>query len=153
MEVPSDASRKKDVAWAWDVAKRVVKRRFRVLSLVRKSYAKLAKNKSALAQITDDLRTLLRLAKAWAERRYTNVPWTSIVYVVGALVYLINPLDAIPDALAGLGFVDDIAVVTAVVRAVHNDLERFRTWEQTGELPADTDEPETPLPASLPQET
>lgn len=34
---------------------------------------------------------------------------------VGALVYLVSPIDAIPDAIVGLGLTDDVAVITYVV--------------------------------------
>lgn len=32
--------------------------------------------------------------------------------IVGALGYLILPVDAVPDAIAGLGWLDDLAVIT-----------------------------------------
>ncbi|WP_042165098.1 YkvA family protein [Paenibacillus gorillae] len=51
----------------------------------------------------------------------------------GALAYFISPIDAIPDALLGLGFTDDATVIAAAVtaigkhvNAVHRDkAERF----------------------------
>jgi uncharacterized membrane protein YkvA (DUF1232 family) len=36
----------------------------------------------------------------------------------GALAYFISPVDAIPDALIGLGFTDDAAVIAAGIRAI-----------------------------------
>ncbi|MHA6529969.1 YkvA family protein [Paenibacillus sp. BAC0078] len=36
----------------------------------------------------------------------------------GALAYFISPIDAIPDALIGLGFTDDAAIIAAGVRAI-----------------------------------
>jgi uncharacterized membrane protein YkvA (DUF1232 family) len=36
----------------------------------------------------------------------------------GALAYFISPIDAIPDALIGLGFTDDAAVMAAGIRAI-----------------------------------
>ncbi|QSF46892.1 YkvA family protein [Paenibacillus tianjinensis] len=36
----------------------------------------------------------------------------------GALAYFISPLDTIPDALLGLGFTDDAAIIAAAVRAI-----------------------------------
>ena len=36
----------------------------------------------------------------------------------GALAYFISPIDAIPDALIGLGLTDDAAVIAAGVRAI-----------------------------------
>ena len=40
--------------------------------------------------------------------------------VLAALAYLINPLDLVPDALVGIGFTDDLAVLAlALERASH----------------------------------
>lgn len=36
----------------------------------------------------------------------------------GALAYFISPIDAIPDALIGLGFTDDAAVIAAGIKAI-----------------------------------
>lgn len=35
--------------------------------------------------------------------------------MMGALAYFVLPFDAIPDVLAGIGFTDDAAVITAVI--------------------------------------
>lgn len=36
----------------------------------------------------------------------------------GALAYFISPVDAIPDALLGLGFTDDAAIIAASIKAI-----------------------------------
>lgn len=36
----------------------------------------------------------------------------------GALAYFISPMDAIPDALLGLGLTDDAAIIAAGIRAI-----------------------------------
>lgn len=36
----------------------------------------------------------------------------------GALAYFISPMDAIPDALIGLGYTDDAAIIAAGIRAI-----------------------------------
>jgi uncharacterized membrane protein YkvA (DUF1232 family) len=38
--------------------------------------------------------------------------------VVAALAYLINPLDLMPDALVGIGFTDDLAVLALALERV-----------------------------------
>ena len=38
--------------------------------------------------------------------------------LIAALAYFVMPADAIPDVLFGLGFTDDIAVLTAAITAV-----------------------------------
>lgn len=106
-----------------------------MLRLVQQAYAKFAHNQPLLAKVSDDLRLLLRLARAWARRDYRLVPWRTIVFVVAALLYFVSPVDLIPDTLAGIGLVDDVAVIGAVVKALQDDLERFQFWERAQALP------------------
>lgn len=40
--------------------------------------------------------------------------------IMGALGYLILPADAVPDVIAGLGWLDDIAVMTMVMKYAEN---------------------------------
>ncbi len=40
--------------------------------------------------------------------------------VIGALLYFINPIDAIPDLTPYLGFIDDIGVIGLVFRYIEN---------------------------------
>ncbi|MEX0822159.1 MAG: DUF1232 domain-containing protein [Rhodothermales bacterium] len=73
---------------------------------------------------------MIRMARAWATRSYAGIPWRSVVYVVAAIIYFVNPADLVPDVLAGIGFVDDAAVIGAVVHSVTDDLSAFRDWER-----------------------
>ena len=136
METSSDAKLSRKQRSAFAVARRaaaqVIKRRFRVLSLARDAYGKLAKNEDALDEVKDDLRALTRYARAWAKREYRAVPWRSLLYAVAGLIYFVNPIDLVPDALLGIGFVDDVAVIGFVAGALRKDLNSFRDWE-TGE--------------------
>lgn len=113
-------------------AKRVLKRRFRVLLLVRDAYARMSEHARPIESVRDDLSVLLRLMKAWALQNYRHIPWTALLLATSAVVYFVMPVDLIPDALVGIGFVDDVAVVSAVVRAVREELDRFRRWEEKG---------------------
>ena len=38
--------------------------------------------------------------------------------IIGALGYFISPIDAVPDMIPGIGFVDDLGVLTAAVATV-----------------------------------
>jgi uncharacterized membrane protein YkvA (DUF1232 family) len=66
------------------------------------------------------------------------------VLIAGAVVYFVAPLDLIPDALIGIGFVDDVAVISAVVRAVRDELDRFQAWETQQH----SDPPKNQLPSA-----
>lgn len=91
-----------------------------------------------LGGAVDELRSLVRLVKAWASGEYRQVPLRSIAAAIGALVYFLMPLDAIPDFIFAFGFLDDAAVISQVVYFIRRDLAAFRDWEEsTGKGPGD----------------
>lgn len=138
---PSSGGSSQALRIALEGAKRVLKRRFRVALLIRDAYAHLNEHARPLQGVRHDLATLLRLLRAWALRQYQHVPWTPLLLIAGAVTYFVMPADLIPDVLAGLGFMDDMAVVSAVVRAVHDELEQFRMWESTAPAAPPVSEP------------
>jgi uncharacterized membrane protein YkvA (DUF1232 family) len=73
---------------------------------------------------------MMRLLLRWATRSYRRISWAPLVVVAGALLYFVTPLDAIPDALGAIGFVDDVSVISAAVESVRAELQRFRAWER-----------------------
>jgi uncharacterized membrane protein YkvA (DUF1232 family) len=75
------------------------------------------------------LQTMLRLMRAYSEGRYRDLPETTLVVIVAAIVYLVNPLDFIPDALPALGYLDDATVVSLAVRRSRETLDNFMAWE------------------------
>lgn len=122
------------------IAGKVMRRRVRMYKLLRAGYQKMASHEGSVVKIADDLRTLFRLARRWTRKEYRMIPWRSMLYAVAAIIYFVNPVDLIPDAIAGLGFIDDVAVVGAIVKAIQKDLDDFRWWEEQ-QLP----ENDTPL--------
>jgi len=59
----------------------------------------------------------------------------SIVLLVGGLVYLLTPVDAIPDAIPGIGLIDDVAVLSFVFGQLKHELAQFRDWlEQSADV-------------------
>ena len=124
------ATQRRAFGLAERAARKAVRRRFRVIRLTQVAYLKLGRHENALTRVARDIGSLMRLARAWAAREYRDVPWRSVVFVVAAIVYFVNPADLVPDVLAGIGFVDDAAVITAVVRSIADDLSAFRAWER-----------------------
>ena len=53
----------------------------------------------------------------------------ALVAVVAGLLYFLSPIDAIPDWLPGIGFIDDLAVLGWVMRKWSAELEAFRVWK------------------------
>jgi uncharacterized membrane protein YkvA (DUF1232 family) len=78
-----------------------------------------------------DIQTLIRLVRAYRKGQYKEVPWETIALAIGALIYLLSPVDLIPDPIPVAGYVDDVAVIGFVVASITVDLENFRDWEET----------------------
>jgi uncharacterized membrane protein YkvA (DUF1232 family) len=84
----------------------------------------------ALGIYVEDLKALIRLSKFWASRKYTDVAAQTILYTIVAVVYFVTPTDFVPDFILGLGFVDDIAVISWVLGMIREDVNKFKDWEK-----------------------
>lgn len=72
---------------------------------------------------------MLRLIRACADGQYREVTESTLVVIVAAIIYLVNPLDVIPDALPALGYLDDATVLALALRRSRDALDDFMTWE------------------------
>lgn len=83
----------------------------------------------SFAHIAEALETAIRLLRAYAKGSYRQIPHRSLLALTAGLMYFVSPLDAIPDFLVTFGFIDDLAVLTLVLRQIEHDLSTFRSWE------------------------
>ena len=72
-----------------------------------------------------------RLLRAYAQGEYRAVPWKSMLLIVAAVLYFINPLDVLPDVMPLLGLTDDFAVLLMVYKSLGADIEKFLHWENS----------------------
>lgn len=72
---------------------------------------------------------MLRLIRAYSDGQYRDVAESTLVVIVAAIVYVVNPLDVIPDALPVLGYLDDATVVSLAVKRGREALDDFMAWE------------------------
>lgn len=77
-----------------------------------------------------DLQLLVRLLKASVSGAYTGLSVHKLVTIVAAILYLISPLDVIPDFIPVVGYVDDAAVIAWVLKSIAEELKDFKIWEQ-----------------------
>ncbi len=81
-----------------------------------------------LGRFLDDGRLLLALVKDYWHGAYRQVPYWTLAAVAFVLLYVANPLDLIPDALPGIGLVDDAAVLSVCLLMIEQDLHEYRGW-------------------------
>jgi uncharacterized membrane protein YkvA (DUF1232 family) len=82
----------------------------------------------ALDRFLDDIKTMIAMVRAYASRSYREMPIGTVAAIAGALLYVLTPIDFIPDFIAGVGLVDDAAVVRACLKLVGYDVKKFREW-------------------------
>lgn len=72
---------------------------------------------------------MMMMIKDYRNGTYTAVPWFTIASIAASLIYVISPIDMIPDFIPGLGYIDDITVLTIVVGWIDSDLHRYLDWK------------------------
>jgi uncharacterized membrane protein YkvA (DUF1232 family) len=77
---------------------------------------------ASLSKKLDILKHVLALYRYMID---PEVNWTKKALVVAALVYFIVPIDAIPDFSPIVGYLDDAAVVAAVVKTLGKGLAKY----------------------------
>ena len=73
-----------------------------------------------LAEVWDKVMQLYRFVKD------PNAPWGGKSLAIGALIYMISPIDAVPDFTPILGLLDDVGIITAAVTKLASELKKYR---------------------------
>jgi uncharacterized membrane protein YkvA (DUF1232 family) len=77
-------------------------------------------NKGPITEIWGNIEAL------WAMITDNDVAWTSKAIAIGALLYLVSPIDAIPDIIPILGLTDDAGVIAAAVTSLAVELSKYK---------------------------
>jgi uncharacterized membrane protein YkvA (DUF1232 family) len=71
------------------------------------------------------LELLIELVEDFKEGRYRDIGWTSLAVMSGAVAYVLSPADVLPEAILGLGLLDDAIVLSIAMHLVRGELEKF----------------------------
>ncbi len=82
-----------------------------------------------LHRFLEDGRLLVAAVRDYWTGRYRKWPLGTIGAVVFTLLYVLDPLDLVPDVLPIIGQIDDAAVVAACLFLVEHDLRIYATWK------------------------
>ncbi len=99
--------------------------------LIRAASVKAVKKRlGPFKEISVTFMSSLRLIQAYAGGQYQSIPKRSLIALVTAVAYFVIPTDAIPDFVAGLGLLDDVALLGWVLKSIKKDLDQFQLWEE-----------------------
>lgn len=74
---------------------------------------------------------LISMVRSYASKDYPDIPLGTIIAIVSALIYVLSPIDLIPDAVPAIGYVDDAAVVLACLNMIQSDIDEYKAWRDT----------------------
>lgn len=86
------------------------------------------KGNKQLMNIWSDLKLSIELIKDWMNGYYVDLPKQTIIMIIISLIYLVMPIDLIPDFLIG-GFIDDALVIGYVAKKTSEELELYKKWK------------------------
>lgn len=108
-------------------------------ALLDRALKKAHSSKQRLTEVWDSLLASFRLLRAYATGRYRDIPWTSLVSIVAAVIYFVMPLDMIPDFILALGLIDDAALLGWILSSLKSDIDNYIEWEKTQSANAEND--------------
>ncbi len=85
--------------------------------------------KGGLDKVRNDLRLLAAYIGDIMHGRYKDYNRMSLTLALAAIIYVVSPLDIVPDVLP-LGFVDDISIVTWAISRLTAELEKYASWRK-----------------------
>lgn len=72
---------------------------------------------------------MISLVRSYVKKEYTEIPLGSIVGIVSALIYILSPIDLIPDGVPGAGYLDDATVLLVCLKAgAEDDVKDYQKW-------------------------
>ena len=59
--------------------------------------------------------------------KYKDYDLKKLIVIVGAIIYVITPIDLLPDFIPP-GFIDDLSIVAWALKEASAELEKYKTW-------------------------
>ncbi len=79
-----------------------------------------------------DIKTLLAMFFDILTGRYRAAPLKTIAVLIIAVLYLVSPIDLLPDFIPLFGYLDDAFIFILAIDLVRDDLNAYRNWQQQG---------------------
>ncbi len=110
----------------------VFKNKDRLNKVVQESMTKTNKM-DMFKKISRELRLAIGLVLDYSKGNYRDVKKKDIILIVAGFLYLLNPADIVPDFILFFGFVDDLSVLTYIVKKLDKELEKYDAWKNARE--------------------
>ena len=81
----------------------------------------------------DDFKLLICMCRDSMSGRYNISKWNLSV-LVGTIIYVLSPLDAVPDIVPILGWIDDVSIVGYAISKLAEEMRNYRYYRDNAQL-------------------
>ncbi|NLE26127.1 MAG: DUF1232 domain-containing protein [Clostridiaceae bacterium] len=81
-----------------------------------------------IGKFLSDIACMVSLVRSYIKKEYTDIPMGTIISIVSVLLYIVSPIDLVPDVIPGIGYLDDIAILALSLKLIHSDVEEYKKW-------------------------
>ena len=81
-----------------------------------------------LTWLIEDLKLFVSLIRDYRSGAYKKFPFLSVAGIVFTLIYIISPVDLIPDYILGIGQIDDAAILGFCLYLLRKDVRKYKEW-------------------------
>lgn len=76
--------------------------------------------------------TMISLVRSYIKKEYYEIPLGTILGIISAIIYIVSPIDLIPDILpGGSGYLDDAAILILCLKAgAEDDIKDYQIWRE-----------------------
>lgn len=96
-------------------------------ALDKESYVDSLSEHGPLYKVRDSIKTLYDMLK---DKDRFKLSASTLAIIIGTLIYVISPIDLVPDVIPVLGLLDDVAIITVATAAVSKEIVRYKEWKK-----------------------
>ena len=89
--------------------------------------------KNFLGRLIQDFGLIVPLVRDYRSGAYGKFPLLSVAAIVFTVIYVVSPIDLIPDYIIGIGQIDDATVVGLCLYLMEKDLHKYKEWKMNRE--------------------
>ena len=113
----------------FEEAKKIDKSNFSKVLKYKDKIINKAKSSNSLKEFLGEFYDLFAMLKDYAGGKYKKIPFWMIASIAGTLIYVLNPMDMVPDAIPFVGLLDDTAVFSTCLSMIGLELKKYREWK------------------------
>lgn len=84
---------------------------------------------SRLKKFANDICIYFEMLKDFFTGKYKEVPFGTIAAIIGSLLYVLLPIDLIPDFIPFVGLIDDAGIISLCINFTKYDLNKYKEYK------------------------